>query len=86
MKKRRIFLITVMLLVGNTSNIYADSFIQEESEISLSDIEDAGAYTENLAYVFWDNLKLRPPSAFSFHDKWFKFQLCNKASRLVLRL
>lgn len=55
MKKRRIFLITVMLLVGNTSNIYADSFIQEESEISLSDIEDAGAYTENLAYVFWDD-------------------------------
>ena len=44
-----------MLLVGNTSNIYADSFIQEESEISLSDIEDAGAYTENLAYVFWDD-------------------------------
>ena len=32
------------------------------------------------------NLKLRPPSAFSFHDKWFKFQLCNKASRLVLGL
>lgn len=55
MRKRRIFFITVMLLVGNTSNIYANSFIQEESEISLSDIEDAGTYTENLAYVFWDD-------------------------------
>ena len=27
----------------------------EAEEISLSDIEDAGAYTENLAYVFWDD-------------------------------
>ena len=55
MGTRRIFFITVMLLVGNTLNVYANSFIQEESEISLSDIEDAGTYTENLAYVFWDD-------------------------------
>ena len=55
MRKNKIFLMTIMLLMGNTLNIYADPFIQEESEISLSGIEDAGVYTEKLAYVIWDD-------------------------------
>ena len=83
-------------IAANTGTVWTQWVVQECWRISvLQKIRQWNSFFVPLSFFMflwildtfsWYNSKLRPTSAFSFHDKWFKFQLCNKASRLVLGL
>ena len=83
-------------IAANTGTVWTQWVVQECWRISvLQKIRQWNSFFVPLSFFMflwildtfsWYNSKLRPTCAFSFHDKWFKFQLRNKASRLVLRL